>query len=82
MNKQPISRETGGLSDSKRLTTNDDDEQTTIAKDNDNDNHEFELQESSSFCVTIRFTTRPMTNNNSKLDFGSTKSLLKRQFQL
>ena len=64
MNKQPISKETGGLSDSKRLTTNDDDEQTTIAvKDNDDD--EVELQGSSSFCVTIRFSTRPMTNNNN-----------------
>ena len=63
MNKQPISRETGGLSDSKRLTTTDDDEQTTIAKDNDDD--EFELQGSSSFCVTIRFSTRAMTNNNN-----------------
>jgi len=35
MNKQPISRETGGLSDSRGLTTNDDDLITTIAKDND-----------------------------------------------
>jgi hypothetical protein len=63
MNKRPISRETGGLFDSERLTTKDDDEQTTIAKDNDDD--EFELQGSSSFCVTIRFSTRPMTNNNN-----------------
>jgi hypothetical protein len=80
MNKQPISRETGGLSDSKRLTTNDDDEQTTVAKDNDYD--EFELQGSSSFCVTIRFSTKPMTNNNNNSTLVLTKSLLKRQFQL
>jgi len=63
MYKQPTCRETGGLCDSKRLTTNDDDEQATIAKDNDDE--EFELQGSSSFCVTIRFSTRPMTNNNN-----------------
>jgi len=78
MNYHPISRETGGLSDSRRLKTKDD-STTTIAEENEDDG--VDLQESSSFLL-IGFSTRPMTNNNNKLNFGSTKSLLQRKFQL
>jgi len=57
INNQLVEK-TGGLSDSKRR-------RRTNNESKDNDDDEFELQGSSSFCVTIRFSTKPMTNDNN-----------------